>query len=265
MALESLEALVRSLWQRELDSDLATLSRIPSASMQWFVDHFREMSESDRADVVGVLCKQVTCRLAGLPREDWPASERETAALLRLGEVQRLGRWSHWKYQSVRMLKAYLTETANADQAANRMSESEAERIRAAARSLVTAKAPQLRKAIKAVLHERGYVQTSNRASNWTWSYGGENGFDVRFDFGGMDNQLRYKVGPSRTRKTPLLDRDPMGFEGVLGLKGFCRGDGNWNIIVFEAIDDVSHLVVDLIDQLVSFFEQAESALRAAS
>ena len=150
------------------------------------------------------------------------------------------------------------------EQAANRMSESEAERIRAAARAVVTAKAPHLRKAIKTVLRERGYVQTSNQAGNWMWSYGGENGFDVWFDFGGMDNQLRYEVGPSRTRKTPL-DCDRMGFEGVLGLTGFCRDDGNWNFITFEAIDDVSHLVVDLLDQLVSFFEQAESALRAAS
>ena len=122
----------------------------------------------------------------------------------------------------------------------------------------------QVGKAIKTVLLERGYVQTSNQASNWKWSYGGEDRLDVWFDFGGMDNQLRYEVVPSSTRNTPLFRRS-RGFEGVLGLVGFCRSDGNWNIIAFEQIDDVSHLVVGLIDEVVSFLEQAESVLRAAA
>lgn len=260
MALELLEALVRSLWQRELASDLATLSRIPSGDMRWFVDRFRAMSDSDRVDLVGALCKQSTCMLAGLPFADWPTSERETNVLCRLQEERGLTRWSHWKYLSLRMLKTDLTLSGNAGEMAIGISESEAERIQ----GTVTAKAPQLRKAVKTVLRERGYVQTSNQASNWTWSYGGENGFDVWFDFGGMDNQLRYEVGPSSTRDSPLF-RCRLGFEGVLGLLGFGRLDGNWNIIAFEQIDDISHLVVGLIDELVSFFEQAEPALRAAA
>jgi len=260
MGLEDIEATVLRLWEREVSSDLSRLSRIPSSDMQCFLDILKMPSAPRLSEVVGAFATRATCIVAGIPFADRPLAEPLAAALGRLEELHSATRWADSKYMSLRMQKTSITLSSKYGAPIDWLPPAEVARIQSA----TTARAPALRKGIKTVLKRRGFEQTSSHPGEWFWRSGGERGFEIWFDFGGLDNQLRYEVMPCKERDTPLKRR-PIGFEAMMGLVGFAPANGNWNRIEAEQVEEISELVGDLIGDVLFFLEHAESALRSGA
>jgi len=198
--------------------------------------------------------------VAGIPFADRPLDQPLAAALGRLEELRNATRWADSRYMSLRMQKTGVTLSSKYGAPIDWLLPAEVSRIQ----SVTTARVPALRKGIKAVLKGKGLEQISNQASEWIWRSGGERGFEIWFDFGGLDNPLHYEVVPCKERDTPLKRR-PMGFEAIMGLVGFAVGNGNWDRIEAEQVEAVSELAGDLIGEVLFFLERAESALRSAA
>ena len=256
-ALQRLECLVRAVWDREAERRMATLRMIPSTGMRWFLDQYDSLAPREQALLLSGLSKQAACIVAGVPIVQLPASESEAGVIEALDERYKNTRWMDWRYTSLATLKMMLSEGYDPDWLPDRAAEW--------VRSVVTAKAADRRKAIRPVLQGHGYVNISEGKSEFRWSTPGEDGFVINFDFGGMDSQLRYEVRPARTRVTPLSWHCPLGFEGVLGLIGFCSSNGNWDTIELQHVDEAAALVVELIDRVVAFLKDAETVMRRVS
>ena len=256
--LHQLENLARSIWEREAERRLATLRMIPSTDMRWFLDQYDGLDPREQELLRGGLSRQAACVVAGVPFVQFPVTEPQAALINTLRERNKNTRWKNWKYSSLRSLKMMmLWEDVDEDW----LPEHDAERIRAT----VSSKATDLRKALRPVLQGHGYVQTSKTAGDWRWSTAEADGFEIRFDFGGMDSQLRYEARPAKTRDSPLRPHAGFGFEGILGMTGFCTSHGDWDVIEVQQVEETAALVGHLLDQVIAFLRDAEAVMRPVS
>jgi hypothetical protein len=112
------------------------------------------------------------------------------------------------------------------------------------ANSTKGARAPALRKAVKASL---GAALTGLSAETWgggEWRYAGQidgRAILVEIDYGGRSAQLRYSM---TIEGTPLKR---VSYEGLLAL-----GSGDWDVILEAAIDTSVELLVELVRKLAA-------------
>lgn len=119
------------------------------------------------------------------------------------------------------------------------------------AESVMSIKAPELRKRVRATLNKFGYERTDPHGGHrCIWD---GQAFEVNADFGAKNAQLRYSVTPSELR---VLHPRSFCFEVALGM-----GFGHWNYIVKENVEDVFLLFEELIKYAVDLPRRMRAAI----
>ena len=228
--------LARELIDSEAASGFAQLRQVPSSAVRRFLDYYAELPPADARELRSALAERgalalgVTHRrpLASQPR---PAYERWTNAML----SPRFA--SGPSYQPLRLAK----NIVGAGLAADWGLDPEAAQLLAATNA---ATAAALRKLIKPLFASRFGLVGRNQGGG-DWSYERADGtLEVRLDFGGRTDQLRYwvtAVDPSSGVRVVMAT-----YEGLLGLAG------GWDWIVEQD-------AADAVDLLAGFVELIEA------
>jgi len=149
-----------------------------------------------------------------------------------------------WKYADVRLLRGILGDLrskAPSPEFANVPAH-----VIQRAEAIQPTNAAAIRREVKSVLTKRFGAKAENRGGgNWLYP-GGYAGrpFQVRIDYGGRSDQLRYELFFDDV-STGIRARR-LSYEGLIGL-----GDGHWDFVTADNLSESVVLLADLIQELV--------------
>ena len=223
----------RREFHQEEHSGFPRLSRVPDSHIMARLAYYRSLSEADRLAFADCSAHWARARYGFVVNA--PISDHTKHPFFsRWSAVPTSAKWSTTK--SVPLLRAavqqYKIDTKRGVQSSVTEEQFEfASKVR-------SVKASELRKRVRAALKPLGYYKIDKLGYYCCRKEGRE--FQVHVDYGGRIAQLRYVVA-----RREFKDVHPMSqfrFEQALGF-----GQGDWDFIVDENVDDAFVLFADLV------------------
>jgi hypothetical protein len=123
------------------------------------------------------------------------------------------------------------------------------------ASSVLSVKAPELRKRVRTALRLFGHYETD--ALGYYWCKKGKQKFAVHVDFGGRHSQLRYCVVRLEFKSVHPLCQ--FAFERAMGF-----GFGHWNYIIEENVDAIFSLFAEVVQYSLNLPDRIRAATKIA-
>ena len=237
--------VIRELVEAEVAAGFPRLKAVPSSTVRHFLDYYRTLSVDDAATMRAALVERGVVSVR--PASGRDVSPESMQAYQRWTEARVAAGFEHGgRYQPLRLTKNIVSAGLAAE---SRLDPETASRL--AATKAATASA--LRKLIKPVFADRLALAGRN-AGGGDWTYERDDGsLVVRIDFGGLSDQLRYRVTATGAESGARLAMAT--YEGLLGLPS------GWDWIVEDEAADA----VDLLAELVGVIDELAPRLAAAA
>jgi hypothetical protein len=241
---ESKRDLLRKAFAGEADAGFPHLSRIPATNVVQFIDYFQSLNAACREDLLDDTSMLAAFLVVGGDGKPRPAAiERMRAVLGAPGSLN-----GGWRYTDIRFLKTVprIAEFGGMDQWL-RMYSGLALQPRVDflpdPAAFVPAKAPLLRKLVKAALMRHGYETTSFGGGMRCLS---PEGVLVDCALGSGMGQLRWLVATGATEATHgLVELACFSYEGLWGLRS------DWDYLTEENAERCVEALPVLIEEAI--------------
>ncbi len=230
---EKLLGFFRRKFRREEASGFSILSRVPDSHVSANLAYYKSLSQTDKdawMDCCAYWGHACYAFVAKVPRIDHTQHPF-------FSQWKPMRVWDFWDFKrSVPSLRSKITQY-KVDTQKGVLSRITKEELDYAS-SIRSVKAPELRKRARAALKPLGYYRTDDLGYYCCRLENKE--FRVGIDYGGRHAQLRYVVvRPEFKDQHPLLQ---FKYERALGV-----GDGDWDFIVEENVDEVFSLFTEVV------------------
>lgn len=253
--LQHIHRVLRTELEREAAAGFPRLSRVPDTHVRHYVDYYRSLDGTRQAALIDASTLWGTNTLAGSIIGGRTVDGIDVQSVMRSNQAwtdwfaelaNGASRDPHW-YTSVPLLRLYRAE-GTMRRKAGEVPPTEWDRtMDEYACSINGAKAPALRKLVRALFEDR-FKGRAVKGGGGDWMYEGEvQGLRVSMsiDWGGRYAQLRYGLTLETATDTIHLGR---GFEGALGV-----GHGKWDFLTEENAVESIALLGDLIEDVAQW------------
>jgi len=246
-ASEKLLDFFRAEFASEQGAGFARLSRVPDSHVEAVLRYFQSLSTTDQACFIDC-CAHWAHAWYGFVVQAPEVDHKTHPFFRRWHDVNLL--FPFRSNRNVPTLRAAVSQYKMDKQRGARSCVSEDEfRFAESVRSV---KAPELRKRVRDALGNIGYKKKDELGRSCCVWNGHE--FKVHVDFGGHSAQLRY--GVALAEFPDVYTPGQFCFERALGM-----GNGDWDYIVEENVDDVFLLFEDLIKYAVQLSSRIREAV----
>ncbi|MCI0420243.1 MAG: hypothetical protein L0387_32085 [Acidobacteria bacterium] len=237
-----LERFTRSALDAEAASGYAWLRRIPSTRTWKILDYLSAIEPAERDALFSAFVTNGLFLLR--PDRDPSLNAYQAGHPAYRRFVDAMPQLFDWKYVDVRLLRGVLGDLRSKSPSPE-FANVPADVIRRA-EAIQPTNAPAIRREVKSVFAQRFGAQAENRGGG-DWVYSGEyagRSFQVRIDYGGRSDQLRY--GLSFDDVSTGIRARRLSYEGLIGL-----GDGHWDFVTADNLSESVLLLAKLIQELV--------------
>lgn len=241
---ENVHRFVRMEIDKAIVNDFQSLRSIPSTGTWKAIDYVSTLGQSDRNELFNAFADNALFCFFPARNADLHAFKSGNEAYRRFLEAMPMIPDWDYMYFGVRDLRALLADRRSAQPLD--ISLALPDEVIRRAEAIVPTSAPQIRKVIKGAFSDRFHAAAENRGGgDWIYhcSRSGR-AFDVRIDYRGKGDQLRYEVsygGPAAG-----IEARSMTYEGMLGM-----GLGRWDYVTAEGLTEAVTILCQLVEELV--------------
>ena len=251
----SAHRFLRAEFDREAAAGFTRLDRVPDTHVRQFLDYYRSLDTEEQSALAHASTLWGAHTLAGSTIGEGAVDRGDVASAL-----QSNAAWASWRndmvygkqrdrywYASVPELRLHRAMATMREKAGEPLPSEWDKMMAEYARSVVGAKAPALRKLVRALVESR-FRGRATKGGGGDWMYEGDvNGgrLLLSIDWGGKYAQLRYGFSVEARTGTIRLAR---GFEAALG-----AGHGDWDFLTEENAAASIALLGDLIEHVAQW------------